>query len=109
MADGPQHLSSAREMQSCGQTFMVTPMTSKPCCLSKWAATLESTPPLMPTRTRLLPDDIRALYVRILREQPCESGSPQPSVPKASPEILQFISLVKALGPGLGAEDACRT
>ena len=24
----PQHLSSAREMQSCGQTFMVTPTTS---------------------------------------------------------------------------------
>src|SRR2546425_942452 len=52
MACGPQHLSSARERQSCGHTFIVTPMTLKPCCFSNQAATLESTPPLMPTTTR---------------------------------------------------------
>ena len=32
---GPQHLSSAREIQSCGHTFIVTPTTSYPCCLSR--------------------------------------------------------------------------
>src|SRR4030095_1245608 len=52
MACGPQHLSSAREIQSCGQTFIVTPTTSYPCCLSRYAATLESTPPLIPITTR---------------------------------------------------------
>src|SRR5438046_1419015 len=39
-------------MQSWGHTFMVTPMTSQPCCVNGRAATLESTPPLMPTTTR---------------------------------------------------------
>src|SRR5436309_15774760 len=53
-ACGPQHLSSAREIQSCGQTFIVTPTTSKPCSRSKYPATLESTPPLMPSKTRCL-------------------------------------------------------
>src|SRR5258707_7585298 len=52
-ACGPQHLSSARETQSCGQTFMVTPITSWPCSLRSQAATDESTPPLMPSRTRV--------------------------------------------------------
>ena len=42
MAWGPQHLSSAREMQSCGHTFIVTPTTSYPWRLSRWPATLES-------------------------------------------------------------------
>src|SRR5215831_2069957 len=51
-ACGPQHLSSAREMQSCGQTFIVTPTTSYPCSRNKYPATLESTPPLIPSRTR---------------------------------------------------------
>src|ERR1700722_11408540 len=59
IAPGPQHLSSAREMQSWGQTFIVTPMTSYPCCLSRWAATEESTPPDMPTTTRCGVLDIR--------------------------------------------------
>src|SRR5882762_10234292 len=54
IAPGPQHLSSARVMQSCGQTFIVTPTTSYPCCLSRWAATEESTPPLIPITTRFL-------------------------------------------------------
>src|SRR5437868_11396634 len=54
IACGPQHLSSAREMQSCGHTFIVTPMTSYPSSRSKYAATLESTPPLIPRRTRCL-------------------------------------------------------
>src|SRR5215813_5286685 len=57
-ACGPQHLSSAREMQSCGHTFIVTPTTSYPCCFSKYAATLESTPPLIPTTTRGRDDEL---------------------------------------------------
>src|SRR6266850_4556066 len=52
IAWGPQHLSSAREIQSCGHTFMVTPMTSYPCSRNKYPATLESTPPLIPSKTR---------------------------------------------------------
>src|SRR5215470_12273150 len=51
---GPQHLSSAREIQSWGQTFIVTPTTSQPCSRSKYPATLESTPPLIPSKTRCL-------------------------------------------------------
>src|SRR6266478_1273607 len=53
IACGPQHLSSARERQSCGHTFIVIPTTSYPCCFSKYAATLESTPPLIPKTTRV--------------------------------------------------------
>ena len=37
MAWGPQHLSSAREMQSWGQTFIVTPTTSK-SPQARWAS-----------------------------------------------------------------------
>src|SRR3982750_4800146 len=49
---GPQHLSSARDRQSCGQTFIVTPTTSYPCCCKRNPATEESTPPDMPRTTR---------------------------------------------------------
>ena len=51
MAPGPQHLSSAREMQSCGQTFIVTPTTSYPSDFNSAAVTDESTPPDMATTT----------------------------------------------------------
>src|SRR3954470_24892803 len=51
-ACGPQHLSSARLTQSCGQSFRVMPTTSYPCASNKAAAAEESTPPLMPTTTR---------------------------------------------------------
>jgi hypothetical protein len=40
-------------MQSCGQTFMVTPITSHPSRCNNAAATLESTPPLIPSSTLL--------------------------------------------------------
>jgi hypothetical protein len=40
-------------MQSCGQTFMVTPITSHPSRCKSAAATLESTPPLIPSSTLL--------------------------------------------------------
>jgi hypothetical protein len=63
MAEGPQHLSSAREMQSCGQTFIVTPITSHPSRFNKAAATLESTPPLIPSST-LLPLPCMAWTIR---------------------------------------------
>src|SRR3984957_11203688 len=52
-ACGPQHLSSARLTQSCGQSFNVIPTTSYPCSSNKAAAAEESTPPLMPTTTRV--------------------------------------------------------
>src|SRR6266481_2080302 len=52
IACGPQHLSSAREMQSCGHTFIVTPTTCQPCSRKRYPATLESTPPLIPSKTR---------------------------------------------------------
>src|SRR5712664_1902534 len=51
-ACGPQHLSSARLTQSCGQSLRVMPTTSYPCSSSNAAAAEESTPPLMPTTTR---------------------------------------------------------
>src|SRR5271170_2935526 len=53
-ACGPQHLSSARFTQSCGQSFSVMPTTSYPCSSNNAAAAEESTPPLMPTTTRVL-------------------------------------------------------
>ena len=62
MAEGPQHLSSAREMQSCGQTFIVTPMTSQPSFCRSDAATLESTPPLIPSKTLLPLPFMRVQY-----------------------------------------------
>src|SRR3954470_14301557 len=65
-ACGPQHLSSAREIQSCGQTFMVTPTTSYPCSRNKYPATLESTPPLMPSKTRCLFRFIRGKESRLV-------------------------------------------
>src|SRR6202034_2366661 len=52
-ACGPQHLSSARLTQSCGQSFKVIPTTSYPCSSNNAAAAEESTPPLMPTTTRV--------------------------------------------------------
>src|SRR5437773_12163344 len=73
IACGPQHLSSAREMQSCGHTFMVTPMTSYPCSRSKYAATLESTPPLIPRRTRCL---LRLMRMENFDQQVHESTFP---------------------------------
>src|ERR1700731_5357017 len=51
-ACGPQHLSSAREMQSCGHTFIVTPTTCQPRSRKRDPATLGSTPPLIPSKTR---------------------------------------------------------
>ena len=50
---GPQHLSSARFTQSWGQSLRVTPTTSWPCSSRSAAVAEESTPPLMPTRTRV--------------------------------------------------------
>src|SRR5438045_2255393 len=55
-ACGPQHLSSARETQSWGQSFRVIPTTSYPCSSKSAAAAEESTPPLIPTTTRVLLD-----------------------------------------------------
>src|SRR4030095_12854653 len=72
-ACGPQHLSSAREIQSCGQTFIVTPMTSYPCSRSKYPATLESTPPLMPSKTRCL---VLFIGTKNFDEAECESMNP---------------------------------
>ena len=37
---------------SSSQFFMKMPMTSYPCCLSRYAVTAESTPPLNPTTMR---------------------------------------------------------
>src|SRR5688572_30602851 len=53
-ACGPQHLSSARDTQSCGQSLRVIPITSYPCSSKSRAAAEESTPPLNPITTRLL-------------------------------------------------------
>src|ERR1700759_5403571 len=52
-ACGPQHLSSARFTQSCGHSFNVMPTTSYPCSNKSAAAAEESTPPLIPTTTRV--------------------------------------------------------
>ncbi len=52
-ACGPQHLSSTRDTQSCGHSLSVMPTTSYPCSTSNAAAADESTPPLIPTTTRV--------------------------------------------------------
>src|SRR5579871_805885 len=70
-ACGPQHLSSARFTQSCGQSLSVIPTTSYPCSSKSAAAAEESTPPLMPTTTRVLLTEsatlarIRAWRIRV--------------------------------------------
>ena len=44
---------------SSSQFFMKMPTTSQPCCLSRYALTAESTPPLSPTTTRGLRPMVR--------------------------------------------------
>src|SRR5215472_18233937 len=73
IACGPQHLSSALEIQSCGQTFIVTPTTSQPCSRSKYPATLESTPPLIPSKTRRL-----VLFIETKNFDECQIESMNP-------------------------------
>src|SRR5699024_1487599 len=50
--------------ESSCQFFMKSPMTSYPCFCKRWAATLESTPPLSPTTTRF-PFTTNALCIRL--------------------------------------------
>src|SRR5574340_1114964 len=53
---------------SSSQFFMNRPSTSNPCCFSSRAATAESTPPDMPTITRLLAIRVRSAQPVVQRE-----------------------------------------
>ena len=48
----------------------ITPITSKPCCFKRYAATLESTPPLIPRSTRCL---VRLIRAENFDQAACES------------------------------------
>src|SRR5689334_13024998 len=75
-AEQQPFLCAGRSSWPCTPVRMNRPMTSYPCCLSRYAATELSTPPLIASTTRAgMPCSLKMLWITVVY---CKGRSPLP-------------------------------